>query len=81
LRDGCIAQTLPDAQVVGLDAAAAAIERGEAVRRPAGLGNIELRVADLLDLGRMEDLGPVDYIMAHGVYSWIPPATRACLAC
>jgi SAM-dependent methyltransferase len=74
-----IAQTLPDAYVVGLDIAAAAIERGEALRRAAGLDNIELRVADLLDLERAEDLGPVDYIVAHGVYSWIPPATRAAL--
>ena len=36
-----------------------------------GLGNIELRQGDLRDLAD-GSLGEFDYIVAHGVYSWIP---------
>jgi SAM-dependent methyltransferase len=74
-----IAQTLPHARVIGIDAAAAAIERGREIARVAGLENAELRVGDLADLRRVEALAPVDYIIAHGVYSWIPPRLRSAL--
>ena len=74
-----IAQTLPEAHVVGLDAARAAIERGRALAQSAGLQNVELRCGDFAERGRLEDLGEVDYIIAHGVYSWIPPAVRGAL--
>jgi SAM-dependent methyltransferase len=75
-----IAQTLPGAHVVGIDAAAAAIARGDALARGAGLANVELHAADFEHLP--PDLGSFDYVIAHGVYSWIPPAARvALLAC
>jgi SAM-dependent methyltransferase len=74
-----IAQTLPDAHVIGLDAAPAAIDRGRALARDAGLANVELRCGDLTDRSITEDLGEVDYVVAHGVYSWIPPAARRAL--
>lgn len=76
-----IAQTLPGASVVGIDAAGAAVARGAALARAAGLEHAELRAGDFesLDAG---SLGAVDYVIAHGVYSWIPPAARvALLAC
>ena len=76
-----IAAALPNASVVGVDAAGAAVERGVALARAAGLRNVELRCTDFesLDAG---SLGEVDYVVAHGVYSWIPPAARvALLAC
>lgn len=76
-----IAQTLPGATVTGVDAAGAAVARGAALARAAALPNVELRVGDFesLDAG---SLGAVDYVIAHGVYSWIPPAARvALLAC
>jgi SAM-dependent methyltransferase len=74
-----IAQTLPGAEVIGIDAAASAIERGTQIAREARLSNVDLRVGDLADLGRLELLAPVDYIVAHGVYSWIPPHLRGAL--
>jgi methyltransferase-like protein len=36
--------------------------------------NIDLRVADLCDLG--PQAGEFDYIFAHGLYSWIPAGVR-----
>jgi SAM-dependent methyltransferase len=77
-----IAQTLPEAQVVGVDASPAAIARGRALAQTAGLTNVELRVGDLLELARADAPEPADYVIAHGVYSWIPPAVRgAVLEC
>jgi methyltransferase-like protein len=75
-----IAQSLPGASVIGIDAAATAIARGMSLLGAAGLENVELRCEDLERLP--EDLGSFDYIVAHGVYSWIPPRVRsALLAC
>jgi SAM-dependent methyltransferase len=72
-----IAQTLPGAHVVGIDAAAAAIARGSELARAAGLANVALRAGDFEHLP--PDLGSFDYVIAHGVYSWIPPAARVAL--
>lgn len=74
-----IAQTLPQAQITGVDLSPAAIDRGRSLARAAGLDNVELRVGDLGDPGWRAGLGPVDYVIAHGVYSWIGPAARGAL--
>ena len=77
-----IGQSLPGAQVLGIDAAAAAIERGAALASAAGLDDrVELRTATFEQLDP-EQLDRFDYVVAHGVYSWIPPQARvALLAC
>jgi len=72
-----MAQTLPRASFVGVDASTAAIARGGELAAAAGLANIELRVAQLQALP--EDLGGFDYIVSHGVYSWISPQAREAL--
>ncbi len=96
-----IAQTLPGAQVLGVDASAGAIERGTQLARAAGLANVELRCANFEQLGDgvgeptanepgdSSRKGPAelignepaefDYIVAHGVYSWVPPQARGAL--
>lgn len=74
-----IAQTLPRARVTATDLAAGPLAGGRALAGAAGLDNIELRAADLLDAGQMDTLGRTDYVIAHGVYSWIPPAARGAL--
>jgi SAM-dependent methyltransferase len=74
-----VAQTLPGARVTGLDAASAPIGRGLALARAAGLENVQLLVGDLADSEPLDGLGPFDYIIAHGVYSWISPALRGAL--
>jgi SAM-dependent methyltransferase len=69
-----MAYALPGSTFVGVDLSAGAIER--AAELSGGLPNVELRRADLSALG---DLGTFDYIVAHGVYSWIEPAARDAL--
>ena len=77
-----LAQALPQARLVGIDAAAGAIARGRKLARTAGLGNVELMCLDLEELpegrGLGED-GSFDYILSHGVYSWIPSRVRVAL--
>jgi hypothetical protein len=38
------------------------------------LTNVELRALDLVDIG--EEFGRFDYILCHGVYSWVPAEVR-----
>jgi SAM-dependent methyltransferase len=72
-----LAQALPGASFVGIDASAAAIARGGELARAANVGNVELRRLDIQALP--EDLGSFDYILSHGVYSWIPADARVAL--
>ncbi|NCG21469.1 MAG: methyltransferase domain-containing protein [Rhodobacterales bacterium] len=65
-----MAQRLPNARFVGLDVVAEEIEIGRAYALALNLTNIELLVADLADLVAWQ--GPFDYIIAHGLYSWLP---------
>lgn len=71
-----LAAAYPQAHFVGFDLAATAIERGERWRLSAGITNAELRVLDILDAAEALE-GPFDYIIAHGIYAWVPPAVRA----
>ncbi len=70
-----IAATLPNATFVGFDFAARPIARAQSMVRDLGLTNIRLLELDLRRLPA--DLGSFDYIIAHGLYSWIPAEVRA----
>jgi len=72
-----MAQTLPGSSFIGIDASAAAIERGDRLARAAALANVELRMSALEELPG--DLGEFDYIVSHGVYSWVTPRARGAL--
>ena len=65
---------LPESEFTGIDLAEQATARGRTVSQALGLKNISLRQMDLLEVSA--DLGQFDYILAHGVYSWVPPEVR-----
>ena len=69
-----MAAALPDSRFVGIDLSARQIEQGRAVARRLGLGNVELRQQDLADFDPGE--GAFDYVLCHGVYSWVPPIVQ-----
>lgn len=69
-----VALGLPEAECVGIDLAAAGLRKGQEVVRGLGLTNVTLRQLNLMDVGR--DFGQFDFIIAHGLYSWVPPAVR-----
>ena len=69
-----MAFALPGGRFVGIDLAAAQIATGQARVESLGLRNLSLRAADLTDLPG--DLGEFDYVIAHGLYSWVPAGVR-----
>jgi SAM-dependent methyltransferase len=70
-----IAETLPHASFVGFDFAPRPIARARRMAADLGLANVRLLELDLRDLPG--DLGTFDYVIAHGLYSWIPADVRA----
>ena len=68
---------LPGARFLGIDVAARPIEIGRGLATTLGLANVELRRCDILYLPA--DLGEFDYIIAHGLYSWVPAPVRDAL--
>jgi methyltransferase-like protein/SAM-dependent methyltransferase len=69
-----MAVQLPGSRFVGIDLSARQIADGRQVVADLQLSNIELEHRSILDLD--ERLGPFDYIVCHGVYSWVPDAVR-----
>ncbi len=69
-----LAATLPHAQFVGIDFSATAIARGAADIAALQLTNIQLQQRDIRSLD--DSIGTFDYIIAHGVYSWVPTDVR-----
>jgi SAM-dependent methyltransferase len=61
----------PGLRAVGVDLAPGPIAEGRAAAAAIGLRSLELRQGDVRELtdGR---LGEFDYIVAHGVYGWMP---------
>jgi SAM-dependent methyltransferase len=71
-----MAYALPDSGFCGVDLSPRAIAHAEELRDALSLANVELHRADLTAL---PELGTFDYVVAHGVYSWIAPAARDAL--
>jgi methyltransferase-like protein/2-polyprenyl-3-methyl-5-hydroxy-6-metoxy-1,4-benzoquinol methylase len=64
----------PESEFVGIDLSRRAIESGRAMIRALGLTNISVHDRDIMDLSEAD--GRFDYIIAHGVYSWVPQVVR-----
>ncbi len=69
-----IASRIPGATFVGIDLAPTAIDKARAGAEALGLGNVEFLQADIAALPA--GLGSFDYIISHGVFSWIPEGAR-----
>ena len=64
----------PDSEFVGIDLSGLTIARGQSNVAALGLTNVKLLHGDIMDVDA--GFGQFDYIMAHGVYSWVPAAVR-----
>lgn len=69
-----MALTLPDSEFVGIDLARRPIERGREMAVACGLKNTTLHQRDIRAVGA--EFGLFDYIIAHGIYSWVPADVR-----
>jgi methyltransferase-like protein len=69
-----MAMELPSARFVGIDLSARQIAEGRSVVEKLGLDNVDLRAMSIMEVD--ESLGTFDYIVCHGVYSWVPEPVR-----
>jgi SAM-dependent methyltransferase len=72
-----MAAGMPNATFVGVDRSRAQVAEAKAIARATGLGNVSLRVDDFEALD--DDGEPFDYVIAHGLCSWIAPEARRAL--
>ena len=72
-----LAALYPEAQFLGVDLGRRQVADAQDRIARLGLTNIEIRCQSITDLP--EDAGAFDYIISHGVYSWVPAAVREAL--
>jgi SAM-dependent methyltransferase/methyltransferase-like protein len=65
-----MAASYPDSTFVGIDLSAVQIAHGAAEIEALGLRNIRLQATDVMAFG--DGQAAFDYIIAHGIYSWVP---------
>ncbi|MDF2848449.1 MAG: hypothetical protein K0R97_2431 [Oerskovia sp.] len=68
----------PRAHVVGIDLSQVQIDQGRTRAEALGLDNLELVVGDIANMD-LASLGRFDFVIAHGVYSWVPEHVRDAL--
>ncbi|MEM7810262.1 MAG: class I SAM-dependent methyltransferase [Planctomycetota bacterium] len=68
-----IADRYPGATLCGVDLSTVHIDTAEATRDALGLGDVELVAADV---AAWEPGGTFDFIVCHGVFSWVPPEVQ-----
>jgi len=69
-----MASAWPEATFVGVDLSEGHIRDASRVAAAAELGNVTLVCGDFAD-ARLDD-GAFDFVLCHGVYSWVPLAAR-----
>ena len=69
-----LAYNCPDGTFVGIDLSAVQLATGQRLIDALGLANIALHQMSIADVG--PDLGTFDYIICHGVWSWVDAPLR-----
>ncbi len=69
-----MALNVPASQFVGVDLSARQVADGQAAVAELGLTNLQLHHASILDVDA--SYGQFDYILCHGVYSWVPATVQ-----
>jgi len=69
-----MAFTLPESEFLGVDLAAAPIARGCDIISALELKNVRLVALNIMDFDGA--FGEFDYIVAHGLYAWVPEPVR-----
>ena len=63
-----------EASLIGVDISATQVSKGNQIISEMGIKNLKLIQKDISDMG--DELGKFDYIIAHGIYSWVPQEVR-----
>lgn len=70
-----IAYAMPDSTCVGIDLSQDRINEANANAQRIGITNAIFRAMDVMDFSP-EEFGEFDFIIAHGLYSWVPEPVR-----
>jgi SAM-dependent methyltransferase len=70
-----LAARYPESTFLGLDFSRVEIEQGQAEIAALALPNVTLRHQDITTYDPAAD-GLFDYVICHGVYSWVPPEAQ-----
>lgn len=66
-----MAITSPESTFVGIDLSPRQIDSARAAARAIGVDNVRFESMSVADVD--QNFGTFDYIVSHGVYSWVPP--------
>src|SRR5262245_31623646 len=69
-----MALSLPQSRFLGIDQSARQIADGQKIVEALGLTNVELKQLSITDVDA--GFGAFDYIVCHGVYSWVPATVQ-----
>ena len=69
-----MAARYPESTCIGIDYAVRQIELGQEQLNDLDLTNIELKHLSIMDIDK--SFGEFDYIICHGVLSWVPPEVQ-----
>lgn len=64
----------PETEFIGVDLTTEQVKKGNEVIEKIGLKNVKLLEKNILEIN--EDFGKFDYIIAHGVFSWVPDIVK-----
>lgn len=67
--------SMPNSECVGLDLSRSRIEDATRYAREIGIANATFHHLDVMDYDP-EDFGKFDFIVAHGLFSWVPDFVR-----
>jgi len=62
------------AKAIGVDLSKVQIEHGQKYIKALKLDNVELKVMSIMDIDK--SFGEFDYIICHGVFSWVPEGVQ-----
>jgi len=65
----------PNSQFIGIDLSQTHIDSANAAVAELGIKNADFRQMDVMDL-KSGDLDQFDYVVAHGLFSWVPDLVR-----
>ncbi len=65
-----LAVDYPESEFVGIDRSARQVAEGQEAIAALALDNLAIQHQDILDIS--EELGKFDYVICHGVFSWVP---------
>lgn len=76
-----LAAANPEGEFLGIDFSPEHIAHADTLARGMGLANIRFVEGDFAELGLAwpADYGSFDYVMLHGIYSWVPQPIRGSL--